>query len=72
MTELAKYGGAANSQCFRDVMMYSLSVFSSALPEAVHVLADTLWRPALKPEEVCTHGDGVCVCDITTVRSDAL
>lgn len=39
-------------QRFRDVMMYSMSVLSFSVPEAVRILADTLWRPALKQDEV--------------------
>ncbi len=52
MSEMEKYGGIFDCQRFRDIMMYSLSVFSSSVPEAVRVLADTLWRPHLKEEEV--------------------
>ena len=38
-------------------MMYSVSAFSFCVPQAIEVLAEVVWRPALKEEEVC-----VCVC----------
>ena len=49
---MEKFGGMVDCQRFRDVMMYSLSVFSNSVPEAVGVLADCLLRPGLKEEEV--------------------
>lgn len=51
-TAMEKYGGMLDCQRFRDVMLYSLSVFSNSVPEAVGVLADCLLRPCLKEEEV--------------------
>lgn len=33
-------------------MMYSVSMFSFSVPEAVRILADAFWRPGLKQEEV--------------------
>ena len=52
MQELDKYGGVFECQRFRDIVMYSLSVFSFAVPQAVKVLADAIWRPQLKESEV--------------------
>ncbi len=52
--DLKRYGGSLDCQRFRDVMMYSLSVFSFAVPQAVNLLADTLWRPRLLESEVST------------------
>lgn len=49
---MERYGGVFDCQRFRDVMMYSMSVLSFSVPEAVRILADTLWRPALKQDEV--------------------
>ena len=54
MQELDKYGGVFECQRFRDIMMYSLSVFTFAVPQAVKVLADAIWRPQLKESEVST------------------
>ena len=51
--ELDQYGGVYDCQKSRDVMIYSLSIFSFALPQAMEVLADCLWHPKLTPEEVC-------------------
>ena len=50
--ELEQYGGVYDCQRSRDVMIYSLSIFSFALPRAVEVLADCLWRPQLTQDEV--------------------
>ena len=52
MQELDKYGGVFECQRFRDIVMYSLSVFSFAVPQAVKVLADAIWRPQLKESEL--------------------
>ena len=52
--ELDQYGGVFDCQRSRDVMIYSLSVFSFALPQAMEILADCIWRPRLTPEEVIT------------------
>jgi processing peptidase subunit alpha len=50
--ELEQYGGVYDCQRSRDVMIYSLSVFSFALPQAMELLADCLWRPQLTQDEV--------------------
>lgn len=62
LSELEQLGGVFDCQRFRDIMIYSLSVFSFALPKAMEVLAETMWRPGLKEQEVsgCVGGDG-CV-----------
>lgn len=52
LAEMERHGGTFDCQRFRDVMLYSVSVFSASLPEAVRILADALWRPALREEEV--------------------
>ena len=52
LAEMEKYGGVFDCQRFRDVMLYSMSVLSFSVPEAVRILADTLWRPGLREEEV--------------------
>ena len=57
MNDLEKYGGVFDCQKFRDVTMYSLSVFSFSLPRAMEVLADCILKPCLTEKEVC-----VCVC----------
>ena len=72
LSELEQFGGVFDCQRFRDIMIYSLSVFSFALPQAMAVLAETMWRPGLKEQEVCGCGCGfgcgcglgvaVCVC----------
>ena len=49
---MEKHGGMFECQRFRDLMMYSVSAFSFSVPEAVRVLADALWRPGLREEEV--------------------
>ena len=55
LTDLETYGGAPDCQRFRDVMMYSLSVFSFGVPQAINLLADTFWRPRLLKSEVRAH-----------------
>ena len=55
MTELEGYGGVFDCQRFRDLMMYSLSVFSYGLPRAMEILADCIWRPRLTEQEVHVH-----------------
>ena len=52
MAEMEQYGGIFDCQRFRDVMIYSLSVFTFALPQAMEVLAEAVWRPRLTEEEV--------------------
>ncbi len=52
MLELEKYGGMFDCQRYRDVIIYSLSAFSFAMPQAVEVLAEATWRPRLMEEEV--------------------
>ena len=52
LSELEQWGGVADCQKFRDLMMYSLSVFSSAVPKALEALGEVVWRPQLKEEEV--------------------
>lgn len=52
LSELEQLGGVCDCQRFRDIMIYSLSVFSFALPKAMEVLAETMWRPGLKEQEV--------------------
>ena len=52
---MERHGATFDCQRFRDIMLYSMSVFSFSVPEAVRVLADTLWRPQLKQEEVGHH-----------------
>ena len=52
MTELESYGGVFECQRFRDLMMYSVSVFSYGLPRAMEILADCMWRPKITEEEV--------------------
>lgn len=52
MSELESYGGVFDCQRFRDVMMYSVSVFSYGLPRAMEILADCIWRPKITQEEV--------------------
>ncbi len=52
---MEQYGGMLDCQRFRDVMLYSLSVFSNSVPEAVGVLADCMLRPGLKEQEVRKH-----------------
>ena len=60
MQLLSKLEGVFDCQRFRDIMIYSLSVFSFALPKAMEVLAETMWRPGLKEQEVggCVGGCG--------------
>jgi processing peptidase subunit alpha len=58
LLEMEKYGGMCECQKFRDVMMYQVSLFSCNVPEAVRILADTLWRPGLRQEEVREGGCG--------------
>lgn len=57
MDTLDPVGGVFGCQRFRDVMVYTVSTFSYSLPQAMEVLAEGLWRPALKQEEV------LCVCE---------
>jgi len=57
LSELEQLGGVCDCQRFRDIMIYSLSVFSFALPKAMEVLAETMWQPGLKEQEV-----GGCGC----------
>lgn len=52
MSELESYGGVFECQRFRDLMMYSISVFSYGLPRAMEILADCMWRPKITEEEV--------------------
>ena len=52
MSEMEKYGGMFDCQRFRDIMMYSFSLLSFGVPEAVRILADSVLRPHLKQEEV--------------------
>lgn len=52
MSALEPYGGMFECQQFRDIMMYSLAVFSFGLPQAVSVMADAIWRPRLTAQEV--------------------
>lgn len=53
MSELEQFGGVFDCQRFRDVLIYSLSFLSFALPQAMEVLAEAMWRPRLREEEVC-------------------
>ena len=50
--ELDQYGGVFDCQRSRDVFMYTLSAFSFALPQAMEVLSDCVWRPRITQEEV--------------------
>ena len=50
--ELEKIGGVPEVKAFRDLMFYSFSCFSFALPQAMEILADVFWRPKLTAEEV--------------------
>ena len=50
--EVERYGGIFDCQRFRDVMIYSLSAFTFAVPQAMEVLAEAVWRPGLTEEEV--------------------
>ena len=52
MSELEGYGGVFDCQRFRDLMMYSLSVFSYGLPRAMEILSDCIWRPRITDQEV--------------------
>lgn len=52
MSELESYGGIFDCQRFRDLMMYSLSVFSYGLPRAMEILSDCIWKPQLTEQEV--------------------
>ncbi len=52
MQEVERYGGTFDCQRYHDVIIYCLSTFSSAVPEATEVLAEALWRPQLTEEEV--------------------
>ena len=54
MEALEPYGGVFDCQRFRDLMMYTLSVFSYGLPRAMEILADCIWRPGLTEQEVST------------------
>lgn len=54
MSELEQFGGVFDCQRFMDVLIYSLSFLSFALPQTMEVLAEAMWRPRLKEEEVCT------------------
>ena len=55
MSELESYGGVFDCQRFRDLMMYSVSVFSYGLPRAMEILADCIWRPKITEQEVQIH-----------------
>ena len=57
MSALEPYGGMFECQQFRDIMMYSLAVFSFGLPQAVSVMADAIWRPQLTAQEVGPPGE---------------
>jgi processing peptidase subunit alpha len=50
--ELDQYGGVFDCQRSRDVFMYTLSAFSFALPQAMEVLSDCVWRPRITQEEL--------------------
>jgi processing peptidase subunit alpha len=50
--ELDQYGGVFDCQRSRDVVIYSLSAFSFAIPQAMEVLSDCIWRPRITREEL--------------------
>lgn len=52
MAELEKCGGFPDQQMFRDLMMYCVSAYSFSAAKAVEVLAEVVWRPLFKEEEV--------------------
>ena len=58
MSELEQFGGVFDCQRFMDVLIYSLSFLSFALPQAMEVLAEAMWRPRLREEEVCARERG--------------
>lgn len=69
MSELESYGGIFDCQRFRDLMMYSVSVFSYGLPRAMEILADCIWRPKITEEEVTMHTNTHNVAQLYCVMS---
>ena len=53
LSTLDPIGGLFNCQRFRDVMIYTVTSLSHSVPQAMEVLAETLWRPSLAQQEVC-------------------
>ncbi len=52
LATLDPIGGMPNCQRARDVLIYMVSSLSHGLPQAMDVLAEAVWRPALAQEQV--------------------
>lgn len=52
LADLERHGGLCDCQSSRDVMVYAVSAEAGSLDPAVAVLAETVLRPRIRPEEL--------------------
>merc|ERR1719309_283637 len=52
LQELEKHGGICDCQGSRDVMIYAASSYAKSLDKVTGLIADTVLRPTIKPDEL--------------------